>query len=257
MKKILSVILVLSMVLALGTVAFAANPTELEVGKATAFSFNVPTANGVTISDINGILTFGMPVVGEDTIAINVTAPAGTAGMITKIVVRASDANKTVLYETGYISIKNPAGTGNGSVGQETGLLKVGNTYAFTFNVPTDKGVVITDSNDILEIGDPVVTSGSISVNIRVPAIASGKVTKIVIRANDTAKTVLYEGYVSVAVSNTTVTPPAPSAPTTPTTPSTPTQKPNTNTGATSAAAAVVAVAVMGMAAVVTKKITK
>ena len=102
MKKILSVILVLSMILALGTVAFAANPTELEVGKTTAFSFDVDTTNGITITDINGILTFGMPVVGNGTFAVNVTAPGGTAGMITKIVVKASDG-KTVLYETGYI----------------------------------------------------------------------------------------------------------------------------------------------------------
>ena len=108
MKKILSVILVLSMVLALGVTAFAANPSELEAGKTYGFSFEVPTANGVVISDTNGILVFGEAVVGTDTVAVNVTAPAGTAGKVTKIVLKANDTNKTVLAEM-YVTVAAPA----------------------------------------------------------------------------------------------------------------------------------------------------
>ena len=108
MKKILSVVLVLSMVLALGVTAFAANPSELEAGKTYGFSFEVPTANGVVISDTNGILVFGEAVVGTDTVAVNVTAPAGTAGKVTKIVLKANDTNKTVLAEM-YVTVAAPA----------------------------------------------------------------------------------------------------------------------------------------------------
>ena len=108
MKKILSVVLVLSMVLALGVTAFAANPSELEAGKTYGFSFDVPTANGVVISDTNGILVFGEAVVGTDTVAVNVTAPAGTAGKVTKIVLKANDTNKTVLAEM-YVTVAAPA----------------------------------------------------------------------------------------------------------------------------------------------------
>ena len=108
MKKILSVVLVLSMVLALGVTAFADNPKELEAGKTYGFSFTVPTTDGVVISDSNGILVFGEAVVGTGTVAVNVTAPAGTEGKVTKIVLKANDTNKTVLEEV-YVTIAAPA----------------------------------------------------------------------------------------------------------------------------------------------------
>lgn len=113
MKKILSVILVLSMVLALGVTAFADEAVYgqasgvLEAGKTYGFSFNVDTSNGVVISDTNGILVFGEAVVGDATVAVNVTAPAGTTGKVTKLVLKANDTNKTVLAEM-YVTVAEP-----------------------------------------------------------------------------------------------------------------------------------------------------
>ena len=118
MKKILSVVLVLSMVLALGVTAFADEVVYgqasgvLEAGKTYGFSFNVDTSNGVVISDTNGILVFGEAVVGTGTVAVNVTAPAGTDGKVTKIVIKANDTNKTVLFgngNEGYVTVAKPA----------------------------------------------------------------------------------------------------------------------------------------------------
>lgn len=110
MKKILSVVLVLAMVLALGVTAFAVNPTDLEAGKTVGFSFNVPTKDGIIVTDTNGILVFGDPVIGTDTVAVNVTAPAGTEGKVTKIVVTTKNLkDKQTELTSQYISVVKPA----------------------------------------------------------------------------------------------------------------------------------------------------
>ena len=110
MKKILSVILVLSMVLALGVTAFAAVPTEIKAGESVGVTVTVSgdTSKGVTITDPNGILVFTEPVVGSDFVAFNITAPAGSEGKIAQVVIKAKDNNKTTLY-TAVVTIEAPA----------------------------------------------------------------------------------------------------------------------------------------------------
>lgn len=110
MKKILSVVLVLSMVLALGVTAFAANPAEIEVGKTVGFEFaGVTKTEGAKVTDTNGILVFGDVVVVEkdNRIVVNVTAPAGTAGKITKIEVKSADGKTT--YASAVVEVKGAA----------------------------------------------------------------------------------------------------------------------------------------------------
>ena len=260
MKKILSVILVLSMVLALGVTAFADEVYGQEsgvliAGKSYPFTFSVDTSEGITLSDSNGILSFSAPVIGDGFVAVNVTAVAGNAGRITKIYVKTNNAEKKVLAEA-YISVENPSTAGNGS-SENSGILEVGKSYAFSFNVPTPDGIIINDSNGVLLFTNPVLANGVFAVNITPTAEASGKITKVVIKANNPAKTVLYEGYISVAVATGTTQTPTTTPSTTPSTGTTtkPATKPNSNTGANSMASAVVALAVMGAAAVVAKKV--
>ena len=99
MKKILSVVLVLAMVLALGATAFAAVPAEIKAGETVGVTVPVTgdTSKGVTVSDPNGILVFTEPVVGAEFVAFNITAPAGSEGKIAQVVVKAKDDAKTVL----------------------------------------------------------------------------------------------------------------------------------------------------------------
>lgn len=110
MKKILSVVLVLAMVLALGTTAFAAAPATIKAGETVGVTIPVTgdTSKGVTVADPNGILVFTEPVVGADFVAFNITAPAGSEGKIAQFVVKAKDENKTVLA-TGVITIAEAA----------------------------------------------------------------------------------------------------------------------------------------------------
>jgi len=116
MKKILSVVLVLAMVLALGVTAFADEVVygqatgNLQAGKTYPYAFTVADASkGVTLKDSNGILVFGEPVVNGNDIHVNVTAPAGTEGKVTKILVMSADTNvKTPLAEA-YVSVAAPA----------------------------------------------------------------------------------------------------------------------------------------------------
>ena len=108
MKKILSVVLVLSMVLALGVTAFAAIPTEIKAGESVTVTVTGDTSKGVTITDPNGILVFTEPVVGSDFVAFNITAPAGSEGKIAQVVIKAKDDNKTTLY-TAVVTIEAPA----------------------------------------------------------------------------------------------------------------------------------------------------
>ena len=94
MKKILSVILALAMVLALGVTAFAATEKrEVEAGKSLTIKYDgvVPDAEEykVVVSDNNGFVTVGTPIVGEDYIVFEVTAPAGTGEKLAKVVVLA------------------------------------------------------------------------------------------------------------------------------------------------------------------------
>lgn len=259
MKKILSVILVLSMILALGVTAFADEVVygqasgTLVVGKTYPFTFNVDTTDGVTLSDSNGILGFTNPVVGDGFVVVNVTAKAGSAGKITKLVVKANDDAKTVLYDT-FITVDNPTSSSVGT-GQVYGYLEVGKTYPFSFAVDTTRGIAISDSNELLLYTNPVLAGDSFVVNVSVPVAAAGKVTKITIRTTDPKRELLYEGYVHIAeYTGTVVTPPAGTT-TPPASTTKPATKPNTNTGANSAASAVVALAVMGAAVVAAKKV--
>ena len=261
MKKILSVILVLSMVLALGVTVFADEVVYgqesgvLEAGKTYPFTFSVDTTDGVVLSDSNGILVFSNPVVGNGFVAVNVTAKAGNAGKLTRLYVKADNQAKDVLA-TVDISIANPNSSSVGT-GQTYGYLEVGKTYPFSFDVDTSKGISITDSNELLIYSNPVLAGNKFIVNVSVPVAASGKVTKIFIRTTDPNRTLLYEGYVHIAEykSGIVVTPPITGTTTPPSTTTKPATKPNTNTGATSAASAVVALTVMGVAAVVSKKV--
>ena len=260
MKKILSVILALSMILALGVTTFAdevvygQSSGTLVAGKTYPFTFSVDTTDGVILSDSNGLLGFTSPVVGDGFVAVNVTAKAGTAGKITKLVVKADNAAKTVLYEA-FISIENATSSSVGT-GQIYGYLEVGKTYPFSFNIDTTRGIDIDDSNELLLYTNPVLTGDALVVNVTVPVAAAGKVTKITIRTTDLKRELLYEGYVHIAeYTSSVVTPSTGTTTTTPSTGTTTTTKPNTNTGANSAASAVVALAVMGAVAVVAKKV--
>ena len=92
MKKILSVILVLAMVLALGVTAFAADTivenVTLEAGKTAAYKFDVNTKDyTVAIVDRNGFLTIGNTVIDDAFVAFEVTAPEGTANKLANVVV--------------------------------------------------------------------------------------------------------------------------------------------------------------------------
>ena len=110
MKKILSVVLVLAMVLALGTTAFAAAPATIKAGETVGVTIPVTgdTSKGVTVTDPNGVLVFTEPVVGADFVAFNITAPAGSEGKIAQFVIKAKDENKTVLA-SGVITIAEAA----------------------------------------------------------------------------------------------------------------------------------------------------
>ena len=114
MKKILSVVLVLAMVLALGVTAFADEVVygqatgNLQAGKTYPYSFAVDTSKGIAFSDSNGILVFGEPVIAEGVAHVNVTAPAGTEGKVTKILVKTTDSTKALLDEA-YVTVVTPA----------------------------------------------------------------------------------------------------------------------------------------------------
>ena len=101
MKKILSVILVLSMVLALGTTVFAADK-EIEAGKTVGIKIEdakITVKDGVLISDKNGFLVIDTVVVADGFVAFNVTAPAGTEGKLAKLVVTDATKEKNLIVE--------------------------------------------------------------------------------------------------------------------------------------------------------------
>lgn len=256
MKKLLSVILVLSMVLALGITAFADEYGQstgvLEISKTYSFVFDVDTSKGVTVTDSNGILVFSDPVIAGGKVMFNVKVPVAAVNKVTKILVMSGDTSvKTPLAEA-YVSIVMTQNSGNTT--NTADYLEVGKTYPITLNVDTSKGVKVYDSNGILSFSSPIVGNGLVAFNIGVPPAAAGKATKIVVMTNQTAGTVLEEIYVTVA--GTPYVEPPTTTPSTPSTPSTPTYKPNAGTGANSAAA-IVALAVMAGAVVATKKIVK
>ena len=99
MKKILSVILALAMVLALGVTAFAADYT-VEEGKTLKLKFDVTydaeTEIGLSVADKNGFLTVGNVVVGADFVAFEITAPAGTAGKLANVVVTTTPTDTSI-----------------------------------------------------------------------------------------------------------------------------------------------------------------
>ena len=101
MKKILSVILVLSMVLALGTTVFAADKA-IEAGKTVGIKIedaNITVENGVLITDKNGFLVIDTIVVNDGFVAFNVTAPAGTEGKLAKLVITDATKDKKLIVE--------------------------------------------------------------------------------------------------------------------------------------------------------------
>lgn len=113
MKKILSVILVLAMVLALGTTAFAANvvPAEIEEGKTAPFYVEIVKGDKDTVSvvDKNGFLTIGNIVVDPAYVAFEVTAPAGTAEKLANIAVIVTHEDKTTDVQTFQVTVAKPA----------------------------------------------------------------------------------------------------------------------------------------------------
>ncbi len=109
MKKILSVILVLAMVLALGVTVFAANET-IEAGKTVGVKYEdekITVKDGVLISDKNGFLVIDTIVVNDGFVAFNVTAPAGTEGKLAKLVITDATKDKNVIAEV-YVDITAP-----------------------------------------------------------------------------------------------------------------------------------------------------
>ncbi len=113
MKKLLTAVVVLSMILTLGTTAFADNTgIEIKEGETIGITITVDTTkDGVNVIDVNGILKFSNPIIISDTqIAVNVTAPEKTAGKLTKIVVQ--DDKKNVIggnTEEYVVSVVAPA----------------------------------------------------------------------------------------------------------------------------------------------------
>lgn len=105
MKKILSFIIVAAMVLALGATAFAA---DVVAGDKIALQIPVSsTDNGVKVSDVNGILTIGGPVVVGNVVYVEITAPANGTGKVAKVVVKDNKGN--VVGETEVINVIAPA----------------------------------------------------------------------------------------------------------------------------------------------------
>jgi len=98
MRKLISAVVVLSMILTLGTAAFADNTgIEIKEGETIGITITVDTTkDGVKVTDANGILKFSEPIIINDTqVAVNITAPEKTAGKITKIVVK--DNNNKII----------------------------------------------------------------------------------------------------------------------------------------------------------------
>lgn len=98
MKKLLTAVVALSMILTLGTTAFAdTTGIEIKEGETIGITITVDTTkDGVNVIDVNGILEISKPIIINDTqIAVNVTAPEKTAGKLTKIVVK--DNNKNII----------------------------------------------------------------------------------------------------------------------------------------------------------------
>lgn len=112
MKKLLSAVLVLSMILSLGTMAFASGTgIEIKEGETIGLSITVDTtADGVFVTDTNSILKIGDVVKISDTqIAVAITAPEKSAGKITKIVVKNKDGKVIGANTEEYIvTVKAP-----------------------------------------------------------------------------------------------------------------------------------------------------
>lgn len=96
MKKILSFIIAVVMLLTISVTAFAAETMKIEAGKTLALTFTADTTNGVKVVDVNNTLTVGEPIVVDNGVYVNVTAKADSVGKITKVEVRTKDG-KTVL----------------------------------------------------------------------------------------------------------------------------------------------------------------
>lgn len=96
MKKILSFIIAVVMLLTIGVTAFAAEAMEIEAGKTLALAFTVDTTNGVKVVDVNNTLTVSEPIVTANGVYVNVTAKADTVGKITKVEVRTKDGKTTL-----------------------------------------------------------------------------------------------------------------------------------------------------------------
>ena len=116
MKKLLTAVVALSMIFALGTTAFAdTTGIEIKEGETIGITITVDTTkDGVNVIDVNGILTFSNPIIISDTqIAVNITAPEKTAGKLTKIVVQDDEKNiiggNTEEYVVSVVEPEQPA----------------------------------------------------------------------------------------------------------------------------------------------------
>ncbi len=110
MKKILSVILVLAMVLALGVTAFAADKT-IEEGKTITIYTPISKTDKDTVSvvDKNGFLTVGNTVISNEYVAFELTAPAGTAGKLANVVVTITKEDKSTEDAASFtVEVKGP-----------------------------------------------------------------------------------------------------------------------------------------------------
>ena len=108
MKKILSVLIALTLILAFGVSVYAADAVELEANKTTALTFTIPAdVTNVKIVDCNGILTIGDSVLTNGQVFVNVTAPVNAVEKVTKIEVKSTDGKTT--YDSCLVSVTAPA----------------------------------------------------------------------------------------------------------------------------------------------------
>lgn len=108
MKKILSFIIAIVMLLSLGVTAFAADAVEIEANKTKGLAFVIPAdVTAVKVVDCNGILTIGDVVVVDGNAFVNITAPIGAVDKLTKLEVKSTDG-KTV-YDSCYVTVTAPA----------------------------------------------------------------------------------------------------------------------------------------------------
>lgn len=114
MKKIISMIMAIAMILTVGVVAFANDPAEYEVGETYAFAFTMQEGEKITeISDKYNLITFTKTGLLDGSTTTWITTATMTKKGITRIVIKYIDINEEEkILEGKYIDIVNPAAPG-------------------------------------------------------------------------------------------------------------------------------------------------